>query len=203
MKKKEGLDYKDYWKNRIGYDYETEIAIYAYVCRSSKSLSKKQRNVEKSYQYNSYKDWESHVLSIVSNSVVEINEFKRFLLNGKRKSNSFDNIANSTLIPILVFLIGEFIVDFGKYFSDIWIYQIEIENISKLEMVLVYLIAVFLAVILPAGILIGAIVIFIKMIISISGKNKFEKLFYNDYIEIVDRVILLLDQQNSIMGTNK
>lgn len=202
MKKNKGLDYKEYWKDRIGYDYETEIAIYAYVCQSSKNLPKKQRNVEKPYQYNSYKDWESHVVGIVSNSLVEINEFKHFLINEKRKSNSFDSIANSTLIPMLVFLLGEFIIDFGKYFSDIWIYQIEMEEIDKLLRIFVYLIAVFLAVILPAIILIGTLVVFIKMIIGISSKSKFEKLFYDDYIEIVDRVILLLAQQNSIMKTD-
>lgn len=195
MKKNKGLDYKEYWEDKIGYDYETEIAIYAYVCRSSKSLSKKQQEVDDSYQFDSYNEWKFHVVRSISNKQVDLKEFKRYLVNRKRTSNSSLDLLNVLLIPIVVYLLGELLMGGYKVFTSMSMTPINFEGATmQLNILINFLVALFL-IMIPCVILSISLWKILKMVITTYSNSTIEKSFYEDYIEIVNRVI---DDSNSI-----
>lgn len=189
MKKKEGLDYKDYWKNRIGYNYETEIAIYAYVCRSSRGLPKKQREVDEKYQFNSYNEWKLHVMSSILNKQVDIKEFRRYLINKRRTCYSSLDLLNVLLIPIVVYLLGELLLEGYKALTSMSMAPIKLEGASTQLSILINFLVALLLIMVPC---IGLCIILwkiLKMVIITYSNNNIEKSFYEDYIEIIDSLM--------------
>ncbi|WP_312494847.1 hypothetical protein [Anaerosporobacter sp.] len=190
MKKNNGLDYKEFWKDKIDYDYETEIVIYAYVCRTSKSLPKKLYNIDKSYQFDSYIEWQYHVKGLISNKQVDLKEFKRYLINEERKRSSFSGMTNSIVIPIIIYILGLLISAFMDLYTGTILQPTVDRQISLLQNILTYLVVMVPVVAVSMTVYIALFYKIFKIVGGFSNKDKLDKSFYEDYIEIVESEII-------------
>lgn len=190
MKKNKGLDYKEYWEDKIGYDYETEIAIYAYVCRTSKSLIKRQKNIDKRYQFDSYNEWKYHIIESVKNKKIDLNEFRHYLVNQKRRNSPSKGILDTMGAPVMVCLVSIIINAVLQFYTDtnLNLKFLFVNTLSISSKVIVVLVIVFILAI-PGVVFFIIWLLVLKGFMKYSDTYKLEESFYEDYIEIIDSVI--------------
>lgn len=172
---------KDYWKNKIGYDFDEEYQIYSILCER-KFASKKNKHPE----IDTKSKWDNYLMEKYKNVDKELlKDFYYHLRACKRDSDVYNRMQTNFLVPIvvsLVFSIGvqqllswleETTSNVNNFFVDLFV---------VLGSLFVFMIAV------------GQI---IKLVTreNISGNQRFY--FYNDYMEIISSMSMEFDIENN------
>jgi hypothetical protein len=93
-----------YWKRMLGYDYNSEVNIYKFLCGEIKRRKKIKIPVGK--QFKSYSAWKNYLrLSYNKKELGEIKEFYRYLNYMKRVQNTTYGLNDTFIIPFVVALI--------------------------------------------------------------------------------------------------
>ena len=149
--KKNSLDI--YWENKLDFKYEEEILRYKMLCNDkiSKKLVKKYNINPK---YNTFSDWEKYI------NLKRINE------------DSISGTLNNFLIPFLIAVVGQLVVEGIKSY-------LQIENDNIIADIIYWLVTYFMF---------AYFVYFMtRNIIKEDREQKRDQLFYNDIYEIVQK----------------
>lgn len=120
--KKNSLDI--YWENKLDFKYEEEILRYKMLCNDkiSKKLVKKYNINPK---YNTFSDWEKYIKEkILRISNEELKEYQKYINLKRINEDSISGTLNNFLIPFLIAVVGQLVVEGIKSYL-----QIENDNI--------------------------------------------------------------------------
>ena len=164
--KKNSLDI--YWENKLDFKYEEEILRYKMLCNDkiSKKLVKKYNINPK---YNTFSDWEKYIKEkILRISNEELKEYQKYINLKRINEDSISGTLNNFLIPFLIAVVGQLVVEGIKSYL-----QIENDNIIA-WLVTYFMFAYF-------------VYFMTRNIIKEDREQKRDQLFYNDIYEIVQK----------------
>lgn len=186
QKKKEKMSYSSYWERMLGYNYDTEFAIYNFLC-DRKIKRKDWKKVPTNKRFNTYFAWENHVKSLYCNAPVnELQEFYKYL-NNKNRSNYNTNILNNNMfIPMMITILS------------VWVMPIMFEitknydRINNLGLRSTFVKEVIFFLILMAQIyFVTGCILWIVIFVSKAVVNaKQEEAYYEDYMKVINEIIV-------------
>jgi hypothetical protein len=185
QKKKEKISYKLYWERMLGYNYDTEFAIYNFLS-DKKVKSKIMKKVPANKQFDTYFAWENYVRSLYSNAPLgELKEFKKYLNNKSRSNNNHTNLTNNILIPITITIISLVITPL------IFVITNNYSILNNLRLSNVFIKVALLVIIFP--VLLSLLICFILKMVSLASEafldTKQEEFYYNDYMKIINQIL--------------
>ncbi len=176
FKSKREKENEKYIKETFNFEYDKEILIYNYLCK--RRLSKKELKKYKKYfktkeqLIKTYKDWEKSITDKYRcyNSD-SLNEFIRFLRYITSSSDVFNKVFYSFMIPLEVAFVSAYLANTMVVFDK-----------SNLLIMLI-----------EALLLVLLFIVFFTWVtfktFNMSNRSKFKEDFYNDYIEVINKII--------------
>jgi hypothetical protein len=185
-KKIEKMSYSLYWERVLGYNYNTEFAIYNYLC-DRKIKRKELKNLPANKRFNTYSEWENYVKSQYCNAPVsELKEFIRYLnyenrINGNRKILN-SNILTPMMVTILSVWVMPFIFEINKNYDRINNLGVSSNIVKGVLFVIIPMVQVYFV----AGVILWFVIIVSSAIVN----NKQEEAYHEDYMKIINDIII-------------
>jgi len=179
QKKKEKMSYKSYWERMLGYNYDTEFAIYNFLCDQKINI-KALKRVPVNKRFDTYFAWENHVISLYCNAPLsELREFHKYLNNKSRINNNNSNLNINILIPIMITIISVVIIPIiFKIPNNLGLGDTFVKSIL---LVIIFLALVYLV--------IGSILWLVSFATKTFVNTKQEEFYYKDYMEIINEIL--------------
>lgn len=185
--------YREYWKERLNYDYNKEYNIYKYLCGGMRHKWQ-EKKVPKEKRFETYSAWKEHVIACYeTRDLDKLKEFRRYLNRCRRVEKSTKGMPNALILPlysafatqILTKIDWTVMLDASKKFADDMI-----EYGWDVEIIMSILFIMWLVIVIVFGLLIFIpIVVMIINILKAAIMEGETESFYEDYIEIMDEVI--------------
>lgn len=184
-KKKVKVFYKSYWERMLGYNFETEFAIYNYLCEQ-KIKRKTLKKIPSNKRFDTYFAWESHVKSLYCNAPLgELREFHKYLNHKNRGIDNQRNLSNNIILPIMLIILSVVVIPL--------IYDIAKTHdiINNYEWISVFVRDVILVIISVAKFyfIIGFTIWLINVASKSFTNTKQEEVYYVDYMKIINEII--------------
>lgn len=163
--------YTNIGREKFDFDFNLQYSIYKYLY-CEKLSDKTYHKMEKEYDFRTYKEWKEYVenkYNLFKKS--ELKEFLRFLKMQSLKSSNIDNgsqIFYSAVVASGVTLLTNFLIDY-------LINDFELKNTILFALGYMFIMPFFVYVVYD--------------ILSYLFKNKLEIKFYEDYIEIIEKIL--------------
>lgn len=186
QKKKEKMSYKSYWERMLGYNFDSEFAIYNFLC-DQKIKKKDLKKVPIDKRFNTYYAWENHVKSQYCNAQLnELQEFYKYL-NHKKRGNDNHNILNGNiLMPMMITIISVLVM---PVVFDITNNYDKINNLglSNIFVKKVLLVSISLAQLyFVTGCILWLVIFTSKAFVN----SKQVEVYHEDYMKIINEIIV-------------
>lgn len=188
--------YREYWKERLNYDYNKEYDIYKYLCGGMRHKWQ-EKKIPKEKRFEAYTAWKEHVIACYETKDLDkLKEFRRYLNRCSRMEKSTKGMPNNIMLPLCISLITTIVTDaswenmFGESlnvignFAETYGMSLKVGILSIIG-VIIFIVCVILVVL---TIFIPIFFLIMKVFITAISEGETES-FYEDYIEIMDEVI--------------
>lgn len=185
QKKKEKMSYCSYWERMLGYNYDTEFAIYIFLC-DRKIKRKYLKKVSANKQFNTYFEWENHVKSLCCNAPLsELNEFYKYLNHKSRSTDNHSNLNINILNPIMITIFSVVLTPIMYGITNNY------DNLNNLisSDTFVKNVLVVMMCLARLYLLMGTIIWMVGFTSKAFVNTKQEEFYYADYLKILNEII--------------
>lgn len=162
-----------FWEQKLSFEFKIEQLRYKKLCE--KLTKKEAKELDKTYYFYTYKDWEQHINnSIKVLNEAELIEYKHFLISKSRNVTFGNNMHYNFSLPFVSAVLASVLVN--------QLFNLIVYNGDNTQSVFIYLISI---VIMFFCILFFMKYLLEKIIIDVQDSESMKN-FYEDMIEIVN-----------------
>lgn len=185
-KRKRKFNPETIWKEIYDIDLDYEKQIYFYLCGTIKRKNLKKLKDE--HKFETYKSWKKYV-KLKYNQLNNLDEFSRFLKLKSRGANNKKDIYSTLHLPIVIFFIGEIVIQFIESYDTMPVINIQNLIASYLSTKILQEIVMFALFMLPMLINVSLLCYLIFTTINYYWKANDDYHFIDDYSEIIKEII--------------
>ncbi|MDD3251941.1 MAG: hypothetical protein PHV18_05205 [Lachnospiraceae bacterium] len=188
---------KNIREKTYNFDSNKELCIYKNLCESKEPKKLVLKKID-NCNFNTYSQWNAYVRKKYEVAPLQgLKEFKRYLNNRRRLAGTINNWWNLFLLPFFTTFLCTFIVDSLKEMPIFNLTNLDetLQMIPRINIIIYQVLIILLILIMillassPAIIIFISLFVFMRSLLKTSMENELEKVFYSDYIEIINVLI--------------